>query len=144
MVVSPNLWLTINLYKLKNTVFQLSHGIKSIHRCKLYQWYTHSGKTFLQLLLLKVCKTFLCKQSNKVYDILWSVSVFVAFLEKKKPNRYRSSHSEVFLQKGVLKICSKCTGEHSCQSVISIKLHSLHIFRKPFVGTPLDGCFRKY
>ena len=34
----------------------------------------------------------------------------------------RSSHPEVFLSKGVLKICSKFTGEHPCQSVISIKL----------------------
>ena len=34
----------------------------------------------------------------------------------------RSSPPEVFLGKGVPKICSKFTGEHSCQSVISIKL----------------------
>ena len=34
----------------------------------------------------------------------------------------RSSHLEAFLGKGVLKICSKFTGEHPCQSVISIKL----------------------
>ena len=34
----------------------------------------------------------------------------------------RSSHPEVFLKKGVLKICSKFTGEHPCRSVISIKL----------------------
>ena len=34
----------------------------------------------------------------------------------------RSSPSEVFLGKGVLKICSKFTGEHSCRSAISIKL----------------------
>ena len=34
----------------------------------------------------------------------------------------RNSHPEVFLEKGVLKICSKFTGEHPCQSVISIKL----------------------
>ena len=27
----------------------------------------------------------------------------------------RSSHPEVFLEKGVLKICSKFTGEHSCR-----------------------------
>ena len=27
-------------------VFHLSHGIKSIHRSKLYQWYTHLWKTF--------------------------------------------------------------------------------------------------
>ena len=62
---------------------------------------------------------------------------------------YRSSHPEVFLRKGVLKTCSKFTGEHPCQSVISIKLHSnvieitlqhecspvnlLHIFRIPFL-----------
>ena len=34
----------------------------------------------------------------------------------------RSSHPEVFLGKGVLKICSKYTGEQPCQSAISIKL----------------------
>ena len=39
----------------------------------------------------------------------------------KKKNR--SSHLEVFLRKGVLKICSKFTGEHPCQSVISIKIN---------------------
>ena len=35
-----------------------------------------------------------------------------------------SSLPEVFLGKGVLKICSKFTGELPCQSVISIKLQS--------------------
>ena len=35
---------------------------------------------------------------------------------------FRSSLSEVFLEKAVLKICSKFTGEHPCRSVISIKL----------------------
>ena len=60
----------------------------------------------------------------------------------------RSSHPEVFLEKGVLKICSKFTGEHRCRSVISIKLlcnfieitlrhgcspeNLLHSFRTPF------------
>ena len=61
----------------------------------------------------------------------------------------RSSRPEVFLGKGVLKICSKFTGEHPCRSVISIKLQSnfteialrhgcssvnlLHILRTPFL-----------
>ena len=61
---------------------------------------------------------------------------------------FRSSHLEVFLRKGVLKICSKFTGEHLCRSVISVKLLSnfieiafwhrcspvnlLRIFRTPF------------
>ena len=35
-----------------------------------------------------------------------------------------SSHTEVFLEKGVLKICSKFTGEHPCLSAISTKLQS--------------------
>ena len=35
---------------------------------------------------------------------------------------FRSSHPEMLLAKEVLKICSKFTGEHPCQSAISIKL----------------------
>ena len=58
----------------------------------------------------------------------------------------RSSHPTVFLRKGVLKKCSKFTGEHPCRRGISITLQSnlieialrhgfspvnfLHIFRK--------------
>ena len=61
----------------------------------------------------------------------------------------KSSHPEVFLGKGVLKICSKFTGERPCRSAISIKLQSnfieitfrhecspvnlLNIFRTPFL-----------
>ena len=33
----------------------------------------------------------------------------------------RSSRPDMFLRKGVLKICSKFTGEHPCRNVISIK-----------------------
>ena len=62
----------------------------------------------------------------------------------------RSTHPEVFLGKGVLKICSKFTEEHPCRSAISIKLRNfieivpgygcssvnlLHIFRTPFPNT---------
>ena len=60
----------------------------------------------------------------------------------------RSNSLDAFVGKGVLKICSKFTGEHPCQSVISIKLkvnfieialwhgfslvNLLHIFRTLF------------
>ena len=52
----------------------------------------------------------------------------------------KSSHPEVFLGKGVLKICSKFTGEQPCRSAVSIELQSkvsikLHLFSK----TPLGG-----
>ena len=39
----------------------------------------------------------------------------------------RSSHPEVFLRKGVLKIRRKSPGEHPCRSVILIKLQSSFI-----------------
>ena len=42
-------------------------------------------------------------------------------------NKHRSSRLEVFLIKGILKICSKFTGEHPHRSVISIKLQSYFI-----------------
>ena len=61
---------------------------------------------------------------------------------------FRTSHPEVFLRKGVLKICSKFTGEHPCRTANSIKLlcnfieialrngyppvDLSHIFRTPF------------
>ena len=61
----------------------------------------------------------------------------------------RSSHPEVFLGKGVLKICCKFSEEHPCWSAITIKLfcnfieitlrhecspvNLLHIFKTPFL-----------
>ena len=66
---------------------------------------------------------------------------------------YKSSHPEVFLGKGVLKVCSKFRGEHPCRSAISnfieIALRQgcssgnlLHIFRTPFLKKAiLGGCF---
>ena len=63
----------------------------------------------------------------------------------------RSSPPQVFLQKAVLKICSKFTGEQPCGSVITIKLQSLlkshvcfplnllYIFRTPFYKNTYEG-----
>ena len=80
--------------------------------------------------------------------------------QRLKQTPFRSSHPELFLRKGVLKIHSKFTGEHPCWSAISIKLlcnfikialrhgcytvNLLHIFRTPFLKTHLGGCFWKF
>ena len=69
----------------------------------------------------------------------------------------RSSHPEMFLGKGVLKICSKFTGEHECRSAISINCKATllksdfgmgvlllirNIFSEQlFLRTLLGGCF---
>ena len=57
---------------------------------------------------------FFVKSTDKVTNNLESD------LASIKP--FRSSPPEVFLGKGVLKICNKFTEEHPCRSVISIKL----------------------
>ena len=67
----------------------------------------------------------------------------------------RSSHTDVFLGKSVLEICSKSTGEHACRSAISINLlcnfieialrhgcspvNLLHILRTPFCKNTSEG-----
>ena len=84
-------------------------------------------------------------------DILQKVSNIIKsnFIANLYIAKNRSRCSEVFLEKGVLKICTKFTGEHACRSAISIKLLSnfieitvqhgcspvnfLHIFRTPFL-----------
>ena len=82
----------------------------------------------------------------KWFEIIIS-GIFCTFLTKTNCF-FRSSPPDVFLGKDVLKICSKFTGEHPCQNVISIKLlcnfietavrhgcspvNLLHTFRTPF------------
>ena len=61
---------------------------------------------------------------------------------------YRSSPPEVSLRKGVLKICSKFTGEHSCQLKPDFGMGVLQIccifLEHLFLRTPLGGCFWNY
>ena len=61
---------------------------------------------------------------------------FMANITSELFPAFRKSHPQVFLGKGVLKAFSKHTGEHPCQSVISIKLQS------NFIEIPLrHECF---
>ena len=85
--------------------------------------------------------------------ILRKINILVLGLSKV--TTFRSSSSQVLLGKGVLKICSKFTGEHRCRSEISIKLQSnfieielwhgcfpvnlLHFFRTPFPKNTSGG-----
>ena len=66
---------------------------------------------------------------------------------------FKNSLPQVFLRKGVLKICRKFTEEHPCRSVFSIKMESkfgmgfsnkfaAYFSEHLFLRIPLDGCFR--
>ena len=79
-----NLWTTINLYKKQFVpviTWNKKHSLKQVGINDIHTW----ERLFLQLLLLKFCETFLFRQSNKVYNILWPVRVFFPFLEKRRP-----------------------------------------------------------
>ena len=94
---------------------------------------TFFRRTEWSLLLLLLREHCLGKRSLNISVFLWI---------------NRNSHLEVFLGKGVLKICSTFTWEYPCQSAISIKLlcnfieiafrhgcfpvNLLHILRTPF------------
>ena len=68
------------------------------------------------MLLLIACKSDLAKVYAPNLTNLGKIL--------SKLTAFRSSSPEVFLGKGVLKICSRFTGEHPCQSVISVKIQS--------------------
>ena len=67
----------------------------------------------------QVSKQALC---NRGFNIGWWT--YIPKLNSSSLFRasFRISPPKLFLYKDVLKICSKFTGKHPCQSVISIKL----------------------
>ena len=105
----------------------------------------------------KVATVATTSQSRGVFYRIKTAKQIV--IQNKKSN-FRSSHPEVFSRKGVLKICSKFTGEHSCRSAVSITLQSnfidialrhgcspvnlLLFFRTPFPRNTSDWLLLKF
>ena len=88
---------------------QKKEGVLTV--ATLFYWkFCFSLRTYKELIL---CTNYL---QMPIFMLFVSAGVlFQGFF-------FRSNHPEVFLVKGVLKICSKFTGEHPCRSAISIKL----------------------
>ena len=82
---------------------------------KSYQWLECNDEIFSKIFdfLVPVSEPSFVRTSQ--YPLLMYDTQLLCFL-------YRSSRPEVFLRKGVLKLCSKFTGKHPCRSVMSIKL----------------------
>ena len=92
------------------------------------------GKVFFIVKIWWLCRDFKSECSNFFKDFdsfLRTALIDTCFTLKSQLfsnassfsfSIIRSSHPEVFLEKGVLKICSKFTGEHPCRSAISINL----------------------
>ena len=72
----------------KNNVFQLSHGTKNIHQSKLHLQHTLWRKSFLQLLLLKVCESFRFGNIKKLEVHFCLHESYFTFTEKRRLNKY--------------------------------------------------------
>ena len=75
-----------------------------------------------KLNLLPIKSIFLTFSSWEMEKRLTQTKVYYKLFCFVSKEASRSSYPEVFLGKGVLKICSKFTGEHPCWSVILITL----------------------
>ena len=123
------------------TPYRSNHPRCSIKKGDLQNFTKFTGKNLCQSL-------FQAEACNFINKRLWHRCFHVNFVKFSRIAYLRSSQPEVFLGIGVLKICSKFTGDHPCRSAISIKLlcnfikiavrHGCspvnlpHIFRRPF------------
>ena len=74
------------------------------------------------------------------FVVKFPVLFWVLSISTVRNTSTRSSHPEVSLGKGVLKICSKYTGEQPCLSGISLKLQSSFIETHFGMGVLLSNC----
>ena len=61
----------------------------------------------MELLLLKVCGSFIFRQSDKTCGIPWSVWVFFAFLEVRRLNKYCLWEANLVFYRNILVWCDK-------------------------------------
>ena len=94
---------------------------------------------------IKVLALFFKKIQNNI-----SNAIFRGDYEKTDALNFEKQPPDLFLEKGVLKIWSKFTGKHRCQSVISMKLHGcspvdlLQIFRTSFYKNTYGSLLLKF
>ena len=109
---------------------------------------TRKNKTSFWFSMFLVSEPFMNAKNLNSKIPSWFFYFFIDMIDRSNP-------LQVLLEKGILKICSKFTGEHPCRSVISIKSQSnfieitfwhgyppvnlQHIFRTPFLKNYLGG-----
>ena len=101
-------WLLINIFKTTKKLLQVILGSKNSYLCCNFD----NSKIFVTTHWHKVCYLLGTNFQRTL---------------SKKLFFFKSSQPDVFLGKCILKICSKLTGEHPCQTAISIKLQSTFI-----------------
>ena len=103
-----------------------------------HRWWDEVSTQMQITFSIKVHVLFFKKIQNNI-----SNAIFRGDYEKTDALNFEKQPPDLFLEKGVLKIWSKFTGKHRCQSVISMKLHGcspvdlLQIFRTSFYKNTL-------
>ena len=114
-------------------IWYLLYNIKHIYLCKNKGLITTSLRPVMNLnVVVMITLSFNMRHfsfysiglkiwlvvSRLIWIMLFNVFCLTNYIHESST---RSSPSEVFLRKGVLKICDKFTGEHPLRSVISMK-----------------------
>ena len=110
-------------------------------------------KYFHRQFSFSLCLTTNTKPSHQKQHRQSTYKVLQWLPQAPLPSYFRSSHPELFCQKGVLKNFGKFTGKHLCQSLFLIKLQARgsekrlghrcfpvnfpRFFKTPFYGTTL-------
>ena len=135
--------LNVSMWSVINRPLSFQHtktceiGLSDYHKLISTFFKCHHSRLNIKVILYRNYKNF--NEASFLEDLKkWNLSISTG----------RSSPPEVFLCKGILKICNKFTGEHSCRKLISIKflcsfieialrywcspVNLLHIFRIRF------------
>ena len=108
------------MQKLSNTEAESKKSVTFIKKRELVNFQYNRLNGFWPRFVLK-------QDSEWILSWFWYCNILWKTACNLQIHIYRSNRPEVFLGKGVLKICRKFTGEHPCWSAISIKLQSSFI-----------------
>ena len=101
---------------------------------KILLLYNETGPQTVLGTQFVLCKQSIYKNKRDLLTIIKRMKLSEAISQK-----FRISRPEVFLGKGVLKICSKFPGEQKCRSAISIKFQSIFIeITLPYGCSPVN------
>ena len=140
-------------YRINNLTFPV--GSLSMPQSAIFKfWDLDTNEHLILNHLLLILKMYI--YNTRTTSQLNIVNLLI-YIKDIKDTENRSIPLELYLGKGVLKVCSKCSGEHPCRCMISIKLlcnyieialwhgcspiNLLHFSGQLFLRTSLEDCF---
>ena len=118
MLISPEFkgYVTWSIYF--SDLLEVRYNCAKFHHCRIYVTDFREGVAFLTPPPIREqpWKSPSWIGLSFYVSFVYFVCIYSSYLINI-PTKFKSSHPDVFLRKGVLRICSKFTGEHPCRSV---------------------------